>query len=198
MPDWSVLEPHRPLLVDDPRYVEPPGAGGAELAARVRAGARTVLVGGAAGIGKSTVMAQAATILKAEASLLPCFLAVDTLENVRRLTADRLLRLVAAALVVHGSARLGLKFSADLLAAARQAVGASPGQHQSALEGLVSRFGSLLQLGETGLSEGSGGYQASGRALLEATLAEVKRSSSRNIVLLLDGTERLQEGADTS
>ena len=87
--DWSKLAPHRPLGVDDPRYVERPDRAGHVLADRIRAGMSPLAVTGPMGIGKSSELAAAAAALHDE--FLVCLVPLDRKLNMRELTETQLL-----------------------------------------------------------------------------------------------------------
>lgn len=62
--DWTRLEPHRPLdLMSVGRYVARPEGGAGRLAQLVQAGAKAIAVVGPTGIGKSTELMMAASLL---------------------------------------------------------------------------------------------------------------------------------------
>lgn len=88
-PDWKALAPHRPLEPGALEYVASPSRLGESIARRVLAGGSTILVGGPAGVGKSTELARAAQLL--EHDRFVCLVQVDRTENMRRLTSERLM-----------------------------------------------------------------------------------------------------------
>jgi hypothetical protein len=89
--DFSNLKPHRPLDPGDPAYV--PGHGAEEIVGWVGSGGSPVLIGGPAGIGKSTELAQAAEGLKR--SRLAVLAQVDRAANMRLITPAQLDLLIA-------------------------------------------------------------------------------------------------------
>ena len=173
-PDWTALAPHRPLESGSARYVAPPWSAGAEIADRVIAGARTILVGGPAGIGKSTELASAAALLRGKGSRVACLVPIDVWENMRRLTPDQLLLRIAGTVALVGVQGLSLPLNNDLLGALAGAGVLDP------------EF-----VGEAYFS-----YTASARTLAHAVLDEVARLSPQGrVTLLIDGMEKVPEGA---
>lgn len=173
-PDWNVLAPHRPLEAGSAMYVTPPWTTGAEIADRVIAGAQTILVGGPAGIGKSTELARAAALLRGRGRRIACLVPVDLWENMRRLTPDQLLLRIAGRVAFIAAQHLNLPLNNDLLGALVQA-------------GVLS---------STLLNGRIQPYQASARTLVHAVLNEVARLSKQGrVTLLIDGMEKVPEGA---
>jgi hypothetical protein len=172
-PDWTALAPHRPLEPGSKQYVEPPWSAGAEIANRVIAGAQTILVGGPAGIGKSTELARAAALLRGKGNRIACLAPIDVWENMRRLTPDQLLLRIAGRVAFIASHTLNLPLNNDLLGALVQA-------------------GVLTSAVLTGPQHA---YQASARTLAHAVLNEVARLSKQGrVTLLIDGMEKVPEG----
>lgn len=93
IPDGRNLAPYRALDPGADGYAPPPVGGAAEIAERVLAGSSTVLVGGPAGIGKSTELAQAAHLLQGRRRTV--LLQLDRTENMRHLSPDLLLSRIA-------------------------------------------------------------------------------------------------------
>ena len=91
--DWKTLRPHVPLGPGDAHYVERAGSAGDEIAEWILADRSPLLVGGPAGVGKSTELARAADLLQAHR--VACLVQLDRFENMRRLTPDRMCLLVA-------------------------------------------------------------------------------------------------------
>lgn len=168
--NWKALAPHRPLAPGSEAYVPPPGGGGAqEIAGWVRAGGTAVLVGGPAGIGKSTELAQAARILQDER--VACFVPLDRWENMRRLNPDKLRRRLAARLVEIAGNVLNLPLSTDLF--------------KSFNPGITT--------------EVAEGHAMSSQALLNAAVEEVTRLAHQGrVTFFVDGLEKVPPGADAA
>lgn len=168
-PDWTALEPHRPLGPDAAAYVPVPSRGGEAIAARVLAGQPTVLVGGPAGVGKSTELAHAAALLHSKR--VTCLLPLDRWENMRRLTVDGLFTRIASRVVQVATEVLHLPVSDALRAAAT---------HAQPLR--VSTDGGPV-------------FEAGPEVLAGMALAEVVRLSRQGgVTLLLDGFEKVPQG----
>jgi len=172
-PDWKALSPHRPLPPGDERYVVPPVAGDRDIAARISAGSRTILVGGPAGVGKSTEMARAAALLRGQGNFA-LVVPVDVWENMRRITPEQLLLRIAGrvAYVAMQFLKPPASLSHDLLAVLVQA-------------GVLGE--SVLQQGVTAI------YKASPLALAGAALTETARVTNRHVCLLIDGMEKVAD-----
>lgn len=170
--DWKVLAPHRPLDPGSEAYVTPPSGGAREIADWVLAGGSTVLVGGPAGVGKSTELARAATLL--QAARFACLVPVDRWENMRKLTPEQLLLRIAGRVAFVAIRSLNLPVSFELretLIAAGvlkdDTVKAAPGKHVPTAPSLIRH-----------------------------TLDEVTRLvAQRRIALLIDGLEKVPPGA---
>lgn len=173
IPDWTALTPHRPVDADDDKYVPPPSDAGREIADRVVAGTRTLLVGGPAGIGKSTEMGRAASLLLGSGGRVACLVSVDTWENMRRITPERLLLRIAGRVAFAATQDLQLPLNHELLAA-------------------LAQYGVLDSSVLTDAVVGQ--YKASPRALARAVLDEVGRLSEQGrITLLIDGMEKVPD-----
>jgi hypothetical protein len=171
-PDWKLLTPHVPLEPETEIYVQPPSGGGQAIAEWILAGGSTVLVGGPAGIGKSTELARAAKLLQKER--ISCVVPVDRWENMRRISADQLLLRIAGRVAFLGI-QLTLHLSSELKSALVHA--------------------GVLSVSVAGLPGVP--YLSSPRVLLQQTLAEVIRLSYQGrVTLLIDGLERMPEGPD--
>lgn len=167
IPDWRLLAPHRPLGPGEAAYIVRPSGGGDAIAAWVAAGGSTVLVGGPTGVGKSTELARAAQVLST--TRVACLVQVDRMTNVRRLSADELMGLIAQRLVVVARDQLHLRISAELAAA----TGSIPAAARVAAEM----------------------FHASGPSTARAALEEIaRRSEQGRVALLLDGLEKLPPG----
>jgi hypothetical protein len=170
IPDWRLLAPHRPLEPGDGVYVVRPAGGGDAIASWIMAGGNTVLVGGPAGVGKSTELARAALALSA--TRVACMVQVDRMTNVHRLTADELMGRIAQRLVMVARDQLHLRISPELAAA-------SGNVHAAALVAAEM-------------------FHASGPSAARAALEEIaRRSEQGRIALLIDGLEKLSPGAST-
>jgi hypothetical protein len=173
-PDWNALGPHRPLDPGSNRYVLPPHGAGEEIAARIAAGTKVVLVGGPAGIGKSTELAHAATVLRDGDHRVACLVPVDLWENMRRLSPEQLLLRIAGRVAFVAAQNLKLPIDPSLLNTLIE-------------EGVLSE--TVLQ------REGVGLYQASPLTLATEVLEQVARlSRQRRLTLLIDGMEKVPEG----
>jgi hypothetical protein len=175
-PNWLALEPHRPVDVSPQTYVERPFDSGQVIADLILAGKSTVLVAGPVGVGKSTEIATTARSLAAHR--LVGFAPMDRAVNMRRITADRALVVIAGFLAFAALKFFNLKVSPALRSAITQQGVAIPGLAPDP-DGKITAF------------------QGSPNALLHATVEEVTRLSSQGrAAILLDGTEKLGvEGA---
>jgi len=165
--DWKALKPHVPLGLDDAQYVPHARSAGEEIANWVRAGRSPILVGGPAGVGKSTELAHAAQILQSDR--IACLVQLDRSENMRRLTPDRmLLRII-------------------------QVVGRHVGD---AVRGLVSvSLGNVFERVEADLNGADATHEVSAGVLLNAALREIIRISRHGkMTLLVDGLEKVPPG----
>ena len=171
-PDWTRLVPHRPLAPGADFY-EPGPAGTSEAVAKwVLAGGSAVLVGGPAGVGKSTELSQVAHQLRHDR--VACLVPVDRWENMRRVTPDQLLLRIAGRLVYLAVVHLHLEVSRDVRAMLWRA-GVLPFEHVG---------GAVV-----------GEYEARPAELLELALNEVARLARQGrVALILDGLEKLPEG----
>jgi hypothetical protein len=167
---WRDLKPHVPLDAGDDLYVERLDSAGAKIARWVLADRSLLLLGGPAGVGKSTELARAAALLQPHR--VACIVRLDRFENMRHLTPDRM-RLRILQMVGHLAQRvLRLSLSPSL---------------SEALDAVNAELrGEMVTQGHTP------------SALLNATLAEVARISRQGrVTLLIDGLEKTPEG-DTS
>jgi hypothetical protein len=170
IPDWRLLAPHRPLSPGDDAYVARPTSGGDAIASWVVGGGSTVLVSGPTGVGKSTELAQAALAL--QSTHIACLVQVDRIFNVHKLTADYLMRIVAAGLVRLARDQLHLPISNELASAAAVPV-EDLGGHR-----LASKL-----------------FRSDGINVARAAVAEVARLSLQGrIALLIDGLEKMLPG----
>ncbi len=170
-PEWRELTPHIPLEPGAEVYVPPPSGGGEAIADWILAGGSAVLVGGPAGVGKSTEIARAARLL--EKDRIACLVPLDRWENMRRLTADQLLLRIAGR-VAFLAIQLDLPLS-------------------GALRGALVQTGVLSASAAHLASVGS--YESSPSTLVKQALAEVARLSAQGrVTMLLDGVEKVPEG----
>lgn len=168
--NWKALTPHLPLEPGSAEYVAPLTGGGHAIADWILAGGSTVLLGGPAGIGKSTELAHAARLL--ETARVSCLIPLDRWENMRRLTADKLLLTIAGRVASAATDVLHLELSSELSTALR-------------LQGLPR--GSEL-----------GRFVGTPESLAATALAEVARKSKQGrIALLIDGLEKVPPGPDS-
>jgi hypothetical protein len=171
-PDWTKLAPHRPLDPGADAYQPAPGQHADAIAKWVLAGGSTVLVGGPAGVGKSTELAQVAK--KLQDDRVACFVPVDRWENMRRITPDRLLLHIAGKLVHMAIVHLSLPVSHDLRAILWRA-------------GVLSE--ELLEQPAPGL------FSVVPSDIARLAINEVARlSRTGRVALVLDGLEKVPEG----
>ncbi len=170
--DWKALTPHRPLDPGSAAYVTPPSRGAQDIADWVLAGGSTVLLGGPAGVGKSTEMAQAARLLQAER--FACLVPLDRWENMRKLTPEQLLLRIAGRLAYVAIQSLKLPVSIEL-------------RESLALAGVLK---------DDSVTPAQGGkFIPSAPSLIRHTLSEVSRlAAQRRITLLIDGLEKVPPG----
>lgn len=164
--DWKALEPHVPLPPGASTYVHTRGWGaGDEITKWIGAGRAPLLLGGPAGVGKSTELARATELL--HSSRLACLVQLDRVENMRRLTPDRMLMRVAQAL-----GQLAGERSLPLSGSARKVVDAN----ERVFRGdLISQPISPVDLVNT-------------------VAGEIARVTNATVTLLVDGLEKTPEG----
>lgn len=168
--DWRALRPHIPLQPGAPEYVARDGSSGKEIAQWIRAGRAPLLVGGPAGVGKSTELARAAELLQPDR--VACLVQLDRFENMRRLTPDRMLLRIAHRLSILAQSVLHLQLS--------------PGLNQA-----LVRLDKALQHDRATLDSSAG-------ALVDAAASEVARlSHQQRVTLLIDGLEKVPPGSDS-
>jgi hypothetical protein len=164
--DWKALKPHVPLGPGDPQYVERSGAAGDEIAQWILADRSPLLIGGPAGVGKSTELARAAELLQADR--VACLVQLDRFENMRRLTSERMLFRIADRVGGLASEILRLPLSSSL---------------QGALQQVKATLQSNWEPDVTGAS------------VLNAVCSEVARISRQaRLTLLIDGLEKVPPG----
>lgn len=167
--DWKALKPHIPLGPGDAQYVERTGSAGDEIAQWILADRSPLLVGGPAGVGKSTELARAAELLQTHR--VSCLVQLDRFENMRRLTPERMLFRIAACVGDVAAEVFQLPLSSSL---------------QS----------SLVQVKAT-LDE-TWEPQFSASAILAALGTEVARISRQGkVTLLIDGLEKVPPVAES-
>lgn len=91
--DWKALTPHIPLSPGASEYVARNGSTGDEIAKWILADRSPLLIGGPAGVGKSTELARAAELLQPHR--VACLIQLDRFENMRTLTPERMLQRLA-------------------------------------------------------------------------------------------------------
>ena len=165
--DWKLLAPHKPVELGSPLYVEQPLR--TTLADWVLAGSSAILLGGPAGVGKSSDLAYAASLLQGER--VACFAPLDRWENMRALTPQKLCSRLAGRLVHLATQVLRLPVSA-------------------ALQESVA--------GPSGDMNGFEHFVASPRVLLEQAIHEVTRLSQKRISFLIDGLEKVPQGPESA
>jgi hypothetical protein len=111
--NWTALMPHVPLRPGADEYVQRPGSASEEIANWILANRSPVLLGGPAGVGKSTELAHAAKLLQPHR--VACLIPLDRMENMRRLAPERLLQLIASRVASLAKEQLHLALSAGLL-----------------------------------------------------------------------------------
>lgn len=164
--DWKALKPHVPLGPGDAQYVERTGSAGDEIAQWILADRSPLLVGGPAGVGKSTELARAAELLQPDR--LACLVQLDRFENMRRLTPDRMRLRIAQKVGNLAQAVLHLPLSQSL---------------KNALDKVNDELNGVAVTHET-----------TPAVLLNNTLAEVTRlSKPGKLSLLIDGLEKVLE-----
>jgi hypothetical protein len=166
--DWKVLKSHAPLEPGSPEYVRREGAASEEIASFILADRSPLLVGGPAGVGKSTELAKAAELLQPHR--VACLIQLDRFENMRRLTADRMLLRITQRLGYLAREQRRLPLSSSL---------------SDELDIVTAEL----------VGEPSATLGVAPNTLVRATLAEVMRASSQGrITLLFDGLEKVPPG----
>lgn len=166
-PNWKALLPHRPLEPNSDQYVPSPAGSAEHIAAWIRAERTTVLVAGPVGIGKSTELAHAASLLQADR--VACLIRLDRFENPRRVTPDQVLLRISGRLASLAIEQLKLNLSQDLINALVRA-----------------------RVLNENLATAHQGFTGSAEALSRATLTEVASASrQKRVALLIDGLEKM-------
>ncbi|MBA3549396.1 MAG: ATP-binding protein [Nannocystis sp.] len=179
--NWRALAPHRPLAPGETGYVAPPSGFAERIARQVAAGTSTVLVTGPVGVGKSTELAHAATLLHGTTHFA-CLVQIDRKENLRQLTAEQTLLRIAGSL----GESIGPNVSRDLRASLVEAgVIDQSFKSAAAAASLKAMFPNAIPAP----------FRGSGRSLARAAIGEVARLAPEGrVALLLDGLEKLPEG----
>lgn len=165
--DWKALKPHVPLGPGDAQYVERTGSAGDEIAQWILADRSPLLVGGPAGVGKSTELARAAELLQPDR--VACLVQLDRFESMRRLTPDRMRLRIVQKVGYLAQAILHLPLSESL---------------RKALEKVNEELNGVAVTQE-----------ASPAVLLNVTLTEIMRVSRQGtLTLLIDGLEKVPPG----
>jgi len=168
--DWKALKPHAPVLPGAAEYVARTGSAGDEISQWILADRSPLLVGGPAGVGKSTELARAAQMLQSDR--IACLVQLDRFENMRRLTPDRMRLRIAQKVGYLAQELLHLRLSASL---------------KNALDKVNADLG-----GE------SVTHEATPSVLLNVALTEITRSSRQgHVTLLLDGLEKVPQGPES-
>lgn len=166
-PNWKALRPHVPVEPGEDLYIPRDGSAAEEIVEWIQAGRSPLLVGGPVGVGKSSELARAYEVLgERDHSFL---LQIDRLENMRRLTSERLLHRLIQLI------RLG---------AERESAYTLSDEHLA----LAQRVESLLAGKPVPV-------RVSTRVLVNSLLSEVLRDSPRGrVTILIDGLEKVPQG----
>ncbi|AUX29553.1 MULTISPECIES: ATP-binding protein [Sorangium] len=168
--DWKALKPHVPLPPGAAEYVEMTGSAGDKIAQWILADRSPLLVGGPAGVGKSTELARAAELLQPDR--VACLVQLDRFENMRRLTPDRMRLRIAQKVGYLAQNVLHLPLSASLTNA-------------------LDKVNAELR-GE------SVTHEATPSVLLNVALTEILRVSKQGrLTLLIDGLEKVPQGPES-
>lgn len=162
--DWKALKPHVPLGPSDAQYIERVGSAGHEIVNWIRADRSPLLVGGPAGVGKSTELARAAALLQQDR--VACLVQLDRFENMRRVTPERMLYRLVQRVGWIAREVLHLKLSGELV------------EQLTYLDTLMA--GAPIP------------SRASAHTLLGAVISETERLSRQGrVTLLIDGLEKV-------
>lgn len=168
--DWKALKPHVPLGPGDAQYVERAGSAGEEIAQWILADRSPLLVGGPAGVGKSTELARAAALLQPDR--VACLVQLDRFENMRKLTPDRMRLRIAQKVGYLAQAVLHLPLSQSL---------------KNALDKVNEELNGAAVT-----------HEASPSVLLNVALTEIMRVSRQGkLTLLIDGLEKVPQGTES-
>jgi len=143
-----------------------------------------VLVAGPVGIGKSTELARAAKLLENER--LPFLVRLDRFENMKRVSVEHILLRIAGQMATAALVELKISLSLSLRSALVDA-------------GVLDRGGLTRGIFESALFNAAADltsvkFAASAASLLQLVIAEIARSGSRRMVVLIDGLEKLPDG----
>lgn len=111
--NWRALVAHLPVRQGGSEHVERSGSVSAQIAGLILSGRSPVLIGGPAGVGRSTELARAAQLLQGER--VACLIQVDRFENMRRIQPERLLQLIAGHVTILARDKLHRSLSPELL-----------------------------------------------------------------------------------
>jgi hypothetical protein len=168
--DWKALKPHVPLSPGAAEYVERTGSAGNEIAQWITADRSPLLVGGPAGVGKSTELARAAELLQPHR--VACLVQLDRFENMRRLAPDRMRLRIAQRVGYLAQEVLHLPMSASL-------------------KNELDKVNAELR-GESVM------HEATPSVLLNVALTEITRISKQGqLTLLIDGLEKVPQGPES-
>jgi hypothetical protein len=168
--DWKALKPHIPLSPSAAEYVERTGSAGDEISQWILADRSPLLIGGPAGVGKSTELARAAELLQPDR--VACLVQLDRFENMRRLTADRMRLRIAQKVGYLAQEQFHLPLS-------------------TSLKNAIDKVNADLR-GE------SVTHEATPSVLLHVALTEIMRSSRQGrMTLLIDGLEKVPQGPES-
>lgn len=177
--NWKALQPHVPLGPGAPEYIAREGSAGAEIVRWIGAGRSPLLVGGPAGVGKSTELARAAKLL--QPTRVACLVQLDRFENMRRLTPDRMLMRIAQT-IGHVATQEGA-----LLPQGGLLLPLSP-----SLRDALTKVDRELR-GDLATQP-----MVSPLSLVNAAAKELQRASMQDsVTLLIDGLEKAPEGDAT-
>lgn len=168
--DWAALKPHVPVAPGGAEYVARTESAGEEIANWILAGRSPLLVGGPAGVGKSTELAHATELLQADR--VACLVQLDRFENMRRLTPDRM-----RFRITHEVGSLAEEvLNLDLFEATSHA---------------LARVAAALR-GD------SVTHDVTPSVLLDVLLSETaRRSKQKRVTLLIDGLEKVPQGTES-
>lgn len=118
--NWTSLMPHAPVRPGANDYVRRAGGASEEIAHWILANRSPVLLGGPAGVGKSTELAHAAELLQPHR--VACLIPLDRWENMRRLTPPQLLQRIASCVAYLVKETFHLPLSAELFEESQKSV----------------------------------------------------------------------------